>query len=117
MTDDRIMEIINDSHNRVREFFRQREGENKIAENYILNPLEELKQQLQESVPAETLVSFAAPNQQLLLFTITEVKEFLQEQRRLCAIQSQGHPIEFNSTAIFNTPEPQKFIDRIIIKS
>ena len=38
-----------------------------------------------ESVPAETLVSFAEPNQQL--FTIAEVESYLERQKEICKQQ------------------------------
>lgn len=91
----------------------------------------------QQANPVENRVSFAEPNQQL--FTVAEINELLEEQKSICARESKVRYIHKKANldkqakifrddsfeqswttderTIVNAPPPQKFIDRIIVKS
>ena len=101
--------------------------------------VEEIWQYLEGLItnPLDAQVSFAEPNQQL--FTIAEVNELLEEQKSICARESKVRYIHkkvnldkqakifrddnfeqswtTDERTIVNAPPPQKFIDRIIVKS
>jgi hypothetical protein len=87
--------------------------------------------------PLDAQVSLAEPNQQL--FTIAEVTDLLEEQKSICARESKVRYIHKKANldkqakifrdahfeqswttderTIVNAPPPQKFIDKIVVKS